>query len=70
MNKIRLVIGLVIFIASMIYLTAYAIPNYFKAQETLRQAEIDVAESQAEADQALADLNTAVDEIANEESIQ
>ena len=68
--KTRLIIGLVVFVASMIYLGAYAIPNVFRAQEAVRQAEIDVAESNAELDQAMGELNDSVDDVLNEDSIQ
>ena len=69
MNKARIIIGLVIVVVSMIYLTAYAIPNVFRAQEEVRQAEIDVAESEAELDAAIQEMNDSIDDILNEETI-
>jgi uncharacterized membrane-anchored protein YhcB (DUF1043 family) len=66
---IRLVIGLIIAIVSFSYLFGVAIPHVQQAQEKVRIAQIEYDEAHAELDQSMADLNTSVDEILNEESI-
>lgn len=69
MNKARFMVGLVVFVISMIILFAYAIPNVQRAHEIQRLAQIEYDQSQAELEQSYNELNTAIDEIVNEESI-
>ena len=56
---IRLIIGLAITVFSLVYLVAVAIPNIQRANEDVRIAQI-------EADQANAELDTAMDDVSNQ----
>lgn len=55
----RLIIGLAITVFSLVYLVAVAIPNIQRANEDVRIAQI-------EADQANAELDTAMDDVSNQ----
>lgn len=56
---VRLIIGLAITVFSLVYLVAVAIPNIQRANEDVRIAQI-------EADQANAELDTAMDDVSNQ----
>lgn len=63
MANARLIIGFVVFVASMIYLFAFAIPNVQRAQEEVRIAQEEYDQAQLELDQAMDDLNTSIEEL-------
>lgn len=69
MANVRLIIGVVVVVVSMVYLFAYAIPNVQRAQENVRIAQEEYDQAILEQEQAMAELDASVNEVLNEESI-
>lgn len=61
----RLIIGLIVVVVSMVYLFAYAIPNYYQAQENLRIAQAEYDQSQLELQQSMDEVNRQIEALNN-----
>lgn len=67
---IRLIIGLAITVFSLVYLVAVAIPNIQRANEEVRIAQIEADQANAELDTAMDDVSSSIDELNERNDIQ